>query len=375
MDNDVNKNNWIKMLLSLICAMAIVIGLFFLINRKNKDQEIAKINLASYVFVTSTGEDGAGKVALSYDKDKFIHDFPDGFHKKKQEISAKSLIDDLEANTTFTISKETKLKNGDRINISVDFPRNRYKDYKLTFGETSFSTSIKGLKEKEEDKKSKKIAQRLIEKASSKVENKVKSKEKTNPKDDFKSYIEKNIIAGDRVDLEAVSYQGKITSLPLEIYVYRINTRENLGETSKSFYYYLGIYTYQGQTRLLTDSFIHRIYWEKENKSIDISYEGFFLVDDLITYVNDRKLKIDGLSYYDNFKSEDGITGYYFPADYTLLLTDDHKLRLEKDKLAYTGSWREKAGRIYLDLPSLKTEEIQADFYDGGLMFDGGIFE
>ncbi|MDU2584672.1 MAG: zinc ribbon domain-containing protein, partial [Anaerococcus prevotii] len=145
-------------------------------------------------------------------------------------------------------------------------------------------------------------------------------------------------------------------------------------DMTKAFDYYIGLIDKDSGIELVRDGLTHRSLDDKTDTYYDISYEGFALVDDLLSYLNDGNLKVDGLTYYDNFKAKEEPAGYYFLEGYSLFLDNDKNVKLATGSTVYTGKWSKDNNTLTLDIKSFSNDPIKANIVDGELEFDADVF-
>lgn len=371
----------VKIIIGVFFALLILFGLFilFIKPRLNKKEPV-DINLADYVIVKTSGTNGSGKISPSLNKTDFVIDYEGQIYEEdsKKPIKARNFIESLDKNITYAISKENNLKNGDKVNIVINYPENIYNKFRINIRNTTFNYEVEGLSEdkpagdnsdtKENDGK---------DNENKESETKQKEPDDKASKDkakDYKTFIEDSFESSDTVELISVSYEGKIKRSDGEYFAYRINTRENLESEKKAFSYFLAVSETDNNKQIIASNFIHRIADGKDKKIYDISYDGFSMMDDLLAYLDDGSLELEDIEYSANFSPEDEVSGYYYPGTFTLYMGDDQNIRLENNNVLYTGSWQRKNGKIYLDIPSYKDTEIEATLDSEGLIFEGDIF-
>ena len=371
----------VKIIIGVFFALLILFGLFilFIKPRLNKKEPV-DINLADYVIVKTSGTNGSGKISPSLNKTAFVIDYEGQIYEEdsKKPIKARNFIESLDKNITYAISKENNLKNGDKVNIVINYPENIYNKFRINIRNTTFNYEVEGLSEdkpagdnsdtKENDGK---------DNENKESETKQKEPDDKASKDkakDYKTFIEDSFESSDTVELISVSYEGKIKRSDGEYFAYRINTRENLESEKKAFSYFLAVSETDNNKQIIASNFIHRIADGKDKKIYDISYDGFSMMDDLLAYLDDGSLELEDIEYSANFSPEDEVSGYYYPGTFTLYMGDDQNIRLVNNNVLYTGSWQRKNGKIYLDIPSYKDTEIEATLDSEGLIFEGDIF-
>ena len=371
----------VKIIIGVFFALLILFGLFilFIKPRLNKKEPV-DINLADYVIVKTSGTNGSGKISPSLNKTDFVIDYEGQIYEEdsKKPIKARNFIESLDKNITYAISKENNLKNGDKVNIVINYPENIYNKFRINIRNTTFNYEVEGLSEdkpagdnsdtKENDGK---------DNENKESETKQKEPDDKASKDkakDYKTFIEDSFESSDTVELISVSYEGKIKRSDGEYFAYRINTRENLESEKKAFSYFLAVSETDNNKQIIASNFIHRIADGKDKKIYDISYDGFSMMDDLLAYLDDGSLELEDIEYSANFSPEDEVSGYYYPGTFTLYMGDDQNIRLENNNVLYTGSWQRKNGKIYLDIPSYKDTEIEATLDSEGLIFEGDVF-
>lgn len=379
--NNGRSKNIVKIIIGVFFALLILFGLFtlFIKPRLNKKEPV-DINLADYVIVKTSGTNGSGKISPSLNKTDFVIDYEGQIYEEdsKKPIKARNFIESLDKNITYAISKENNLKNGDKVNIVINYPENIYNKFRINIRNTTFNYEVEGLSEdkpagdnsdtKENDGK---------DNENKESETKQKEPDDKASKDkakDYKTFIEDSFESSDTVELISVSYEGKIKRSDGEYFAYRINTRENLESEKKAFSYFLAVSETDNNKQIIASNFIHRIADGKGKKIYDISYDGFNMMDDLLAYLDDGSLELEDIEYSANFTPEDEVSGYYYPGEFTLFMGDDQNIRLENNNVLYTGSWQRKNGKIYLDIPSYKDTEIEATLDSEGLVFEGDVF-
>lgn len=371
----------VKIIIGVFFALLIFFGLFilFIKPRLNKKEPV-DINLADYVIVKTSGTNGSGKISPSLNKTDFVIDYEGQIYEEdsKKPIKARNFIESLDKNITYAISKENNLKNGDKVNIVINYPENIYNKFRINIRNTTFNYEVEGLSEdkpagdnsdtKENDSEDKE------NKESETKQKEPDDKESKDKAKDYKTFIEDSFESSDTVELISVSYEGKIKRSDGEYFAYRINTRENLESEKKAFSYFLAVSETDNNKQIIASNFIHRVADGKDKKIYDISYDGFSMMDDLLAYLDDGSLELEDIEYSANFSPEDEVSGYYYPGDFTLFMGDDQNIRLENSNVLYTGSWQRKNGKIYLDIPSYKDTEIEATLDSEGLVFEGDVF-
>lgn len=381
---DFNKGkskNIVKIIVGIFFTLLILFGIFtlFIKPRLNKKEPV-DINLADYVIVKTSGANGSGKISPSLNKTAFVIDYEGQIYEEdsKKPIKARNFIESLDKNITYAISKENNLKNGDKVNIVINYPENIYNKFRINIRNTTFNYEVEGLSEDKpagdnsdtkendgEDNKNKESETKQKEPDDKASKDKAK---------DYKTFIEDSFESGETVELISVSYEGKIKRSDGEYFAYRINTRENLESEKKAFSYFLAVSETDNNKQIIASNFIHRIADGEGKKIYDISYDGFSMMDDLLAYLDDGTLELEDIEYSANFTPEDEVSGYYYPGEFTLFMGDDQNIRLENNNVLYTGSWQRKNGKIYLDIPSYKDTEIEATLDSEGLIFEGDVF-
>lgn len=378
--NNGKSKNIVKIIIGILFTLLILFWIFslFIKPRLNKKEPV-DINLADYVIVKTSGANGSGKISPSLNKTAFVIDYEGQIYeeKSKKPIKARNFIESLDKNITYAISKENNLKNGDKVNIVINYPENIYDKFRINIRNASLNYEVEGLSEdklagdnsKENDSEDKKE-----ENKESETQKEPDDKESKGKAKDYKTFIEDSFEASDTVELISVSYEGKIKRSDGEYFVYRINTRENLESEKKAFSYFLAVSETDNNKQIIASNFIHRVADGKDKKIYDISYDGFSMMDDLLAYLDDGSLELEDIEYSANYSGEDEVSGYYYPGEFTLFMGDDQNIRLVNNNVLYTGSWQRKNGKIYLDIPSYKDTEIEATLDSEGLIFEGDVF-
>ncbi|EGC82837.1 hypothetical protein [Anaerococcus prevotii] len=379
--NNGKSRKLVKIIIGVFFALLILFGIFtlFIKPRLNKKEPV-DINLADYVIVKTSGTNGSGKISPSLNKTDFVIDYEGQIYEEdsKKPIKARNFIESLDKNITYAISKENNLKNGDKVNIVINYPENIYNKFRINIRNTTFNYEVEGLSEdkpagdnsdtKENDGEDKE------NKESETKQKEPDDKESKDKAKDYKAFIEDSFESSDTVELISVSYEGKIKRSDGEYFAYRINTRENLESEKKAFSYFLAVSETDNNKEIIASNFIHRISDGKDKKIYDISYDGFSMMDDLLAYLDDGSLELVDIEYSANFSPEDEVSGYYYPGTFTLFMGDDQNIRLENNNVLYTGSWQRKNGKIYLDIPTYRDTEIEATLDSEGLIFEGDVF-
>lgn len=379
--NNGKSKNIVKIIIGVFFALLILFGIFtlFIKPRLNKKEPV-DINLADYVIVKTSGTNGSGKISPSLNKTAFVIDYEGQIYEEdsKKPIKARNFIESLDKNITYAISKENNLKNGDKVSIVINYPKNIYDKFRVNIRNTSLNYEVEGLSEdKPEENNSDTKENDSEDKENKESETKQKEPDDKASKDkakEYKTFIEDSFESTDTVELISVSYEGKIKRSDGEYFAYRINTRENLESEKKAFSYFLAVSETDNNKEIIASNFIHRIADGKDKKIYDISYDGFSMMDDLLAYLDDASLELEDIEYSANFSSEDEVSGYYYPGTFTLFMGDDQNIRLENNNVLHTGSWQRKNGKIYLDIPSYKDTEIEATLDSEGLIFEGDVF-
>lgn len=379
--NNGKSKNIVKIIIGVFFALLILFGIFtlFIKPRLNKKEPV-DINLADYVIVKTSGTNGSGKISPSLNKTAFVIDYEGQIYEEdsKKPIKARNFIESLDKNITYAISKENNLKNGDKVSIVINYPKNIYDKFRVNIRNTSLNYEVEGLSEdKPEENNSDTKENDSEDKENKESETKQKEPDDKASKDkakEYKTFIEDSFESTDTVELISVSYEGKIKRSDGEYFAYRINTRENLESEKKAFSYFLAVSETDNNKEIIASNFIHRIADGKDKKIYDISYDGFSMMDDLLAYLDDGSLELEDIEYSANFSSEDEVSGYYYPGTFTLFMGDDQNIRLENNNVLHTGSWQRKNGKIYLDIPSYKDTEIEATLDSEGLIFEGDVF-
>ena len=379
--NNGKSKNIVKIIIGILFALLILFGIFtlFIKPRLNKKEPV-DINLADYIIVKTSGTNGSGKISPSLNKTAFVIDYEGQIYEEdsKKPIKARNFIESLDKNITYAISKENNLKNGDKVSIVINYPKNIYDKFRVNIRNTSLNYEVEGLSEdKPEENNSDTKENDSEDKENKESETKQKEPDDKASKDkakEYKTFIEDSFESTDTVELISVSYEGKIKRSDGEYFAYRINTRENLESEKKAFSYFLAVSETDNNKEIIASNFIHRIADGKDKKIYDISYDGFSMMDDLLAYLDDGSLELEDIEYSANFSSEDEVSGYYYPGTFTLFMGDDQNIRLENNNVLHTGSWQRKNGKIYLDIPSYKDTEIEATLDSEGLIFEGDVF-
>lgn len=376
------RENKIGKIIGFALIAIIVASLAFLGIKKYKDSQIkdVSVDLSYYLDIKSEGESGAASLDIKLNKASFVADFEGRIYNKKTKevVSSSRLIDDIEKTMRYAISKERNLENGDEVNVRIVLNYNKYKDLNIIFADKGKDYKVGGLKEsakdiqapeedkKEEDKKKEKEKEK---KEDNSEQNSDKKKEK------YDKYIKDHIKGNSTISITSSELMGKAIKSKDEIYVYKIRAKEKLGQTTKAFDYYVGLHDKGRNVELIKGSLTHRSLDEKENTLYDIDYEGFALVDDLLSSINNGNLKIKDLIYYDNFKAKESMAGYYFLEGYTLFLDNDKNVRLINGQNVYTGKWSKNDKTVSLDIKSYSPEPIKANIAGDELEFDADVFK
>lgn len=377
------RENKIGKILGFALVAIIVAALAFLGIKKYKDSQIkdVSVDLSYYLDIKAEGESGAASLDIKLNKASFVADFEGRIYNKKTKevVSSSRLIDDIEKTMRYAISKEHNLENGDEVNVRIVLNYNKYKDLDIIFADKGKDYKVEGLKEsakdvqapeedkKEEDKKEKEKEKEKKEDNSEKNSDKKKEK--------YDKYIKDHIKGNSTISVTSSELMGKAIKSKDEIYVYKIRTKEKLGQTTKAFDYYVGLHDKGKNVELIKGSLTHRSLDEKENTIYDIDYEGFALVDDLLSSINNGNLKIKDLIYYDNFKAKESMAGYYFLEGYTLFLDNDKNVKLINGQNVYTGKWSKNDKTVSLDIKSYSPEPIKANISGDELEFDADVFK
>lgn len=388
------ENKTKKLIATALLAILVTLVAFFGF-KKYKDSQIEELNidLNYYLDISAVGENGDGGLDIKYDKESFINDYEGRIYdkKSKEQVSTARLIDELEKNTSFGVSKEQGLANGELVNITITTNYDKAKDFNIKFTNQARDYQVEGLKEKqgspspdenppaEENKEDDKEKEEDKKEEDKEEEDDKEEKEENNQasddkKDKFSKYIKDHIGGSELTKVTSHEFMGKAKRSGEEIYVYKINSKENIGDMTKAFDYYIGLIDKENGIELVRDGLIHRSLDDKTDTYYDISYEGFALVDDLLTYLNDGNLKVDGLTYYDNFKAKEEPAGYYFLEGYSLFLDNDKNVKLETGSTVYTGKWSKDNGTLTLDIKSFSKDPIKANIVGGELEFDADVF-
>lgn len=376
------RENKIGKIIGFALIAIIVASLAFLGIKKYKDSQIkdVSVDLSYYLDIKAEGESGAASLDIKLNKASFVADFEGRIYNKKNKevVSSSRLIDDIEKTMRYAISKEHNLENGDEVNVRIVLNYNKYKDLNIIFADKGKDYKVEGLKEsakdiqapeedkKEEDKKKEKEKEK---KEDNSDENSDKKKEK------YDKYIKDHIKGNSTISITSSELMGKAIKSKDEIYVYKIRAKEKLGQTTKAFDYYVGLHDKGKNVELIKGSLTHRSLDEKENTLYDIDYEGFALVDDLLSSINNGNLKIKDLIYYDNFKAKESMAGYYFLEGYTLFLDNDKNVKLINCQNVYTGKWSKNDKTVSLDIKSYSPEPIKANIAGDELEFDADVFK
>lgn len=383
------ENKTKKLIATALLAILVTLVAFFGF-KKYKDSQIEEVNidLNYYLNISAVGENGDGGLDIKYDKESFINDYEGRIYdkKSKEQVSSARLIDELEKNTSFGVSKEHGLTNGEIVNITISINYDKAKDFNIKFTNQTRDYKVEGLKEKEapipdeppsdEDKKDNqdKEEDKKEEDKEEKDDKKENNQASDDKKDKFSKYIKDHIGGSELTKVTSHEFMGKAKRSNDEIYVYKINSKENIGDMTKAFDYYIGLIDKENGIELVRDGLIHRSLDDKTDTFYDISYEGFALVDDLLSYLNDGNLKVDGLTYYDNFKAKEEPAGYYFLEGYSLFLDNDKNVKLETGSTVYTGKWSKDNNTLTLDIKSFNKDPIKANIVGGELEFDADVF-
>lgn len=376
------RENKIGKIIGFALIAIIVASLAFLGIKKYKDSQIkdVSVDLSYYLDIKAEGESGAASLDIKLNKASFVADFEGRIYNKKNKevVSSSRLIDDIEKTMRYAISKEHNLENGDEVNVRIVLNYNKYKDLNIIFADKGKDYKVEGLKEsakdiqapeedkKEEDKKKEKEKEKKEDKSE---QNSDKKKEK------YDKYIKDHIKGNSTISITSSELMGKAIKSKDEIYVYKIRAKEKLGQTTKAFDYYVGLHDKGKNVELIKGSLTHRSLDEKENTIYDIDYEGFALVDDLLSSINNGNLKIKDLIYYDNFKAKEAMAGYYFLEGYTLFLDNDKNVKLINGQNVYTGKWSKNDKTVSLDIKSYSPEPIKANIAGDELEFDADVFK
>lgn len=376
------RENKIGKIIGFALIAIIVASLAFLGIKKYKDSQIkdVSVDLSYYLDIKAEGESGAASLDIKLNKASFVADFEGRIYNKKNKevVSSSRLIDDIEKTMRYAISKEHNLENGDEVNVRIVLNYNKYKDLNIIFADKGKDYKVEGLKESakdiqapEEDKKEeyKKKEKEKEKKEDNSEQNSDKKKEK------YDKYIKDHIKGNSTISITSSELMGKAIKSKDEIYVYKIRAKEKLGQTTKAFDYYVGLHDKGKNVELIKGSLTHRSLDEKENTLYDIDYEGFALVDDLLSSINNGNLKIKDLIYYDNFKAKEAMAGYYFLEGYTLFLDNDKNVKLINGQNVYTGKWSKNDKTVSLDIKSYSPEPIKANIAGDELEFDADVFK
>ena len=387
------ENKTKKLIATALLAILVTLVAFFGF-KKYKDSQIEElsIDLNYYLDISAVGENGDGGLDIKYDKESFINDYEGRIYdkKSKEQVSSARLIDELEKNTSFGVSKEQGLTNGEIVNITISVNYDKASDFNIKFTNQARDYEVEGLKEKqapspddnppaEENKEEDKEKEEDKKEEDKEEEDDKEDKEENNQasddkKDKFSKYIKDHIGGSQLTSVTSHEFMGKALRSGEEIYVYKINSKEKIGDMTKAFDYYIGLIDKDSGIELVRDGLIHRSLDDKTDTYYDISYEGFALVDDLLSYLNDGNLKVDCLTYYDNFKSKEEPAGYYFLEGYSLFLDNDKNVKLATGSTVYTGKWSKDNNTLTLDIKSFSKDPITANIVDGELEFDADVF-
>lgn len=383
------ENKTKKLVATALLAILVTLVAFFGF-KKYKDSQIEELNidLNYYLDISAVGENGDGGLDIKYDKESFINDYEGRIYdkKSKEQVSTARLIDELEKNTSFGVSKEQGLANGELVNITITTNYDKAKDFNIKFTNQTRDYQVEGLKEKEaapspadnppaeENKEEDKEKEEDNKEEKNEKEEEEKDQASDDKKDKFSKYIKDHIGESELTKVTSHEFMGKAKRGNDEIYVYKINSKEKIGDMTKAFDYYIGLIDKGSNIEIVKDGLIHRSLDDKTDTYYDISYEGFALVDDLLTYLNDGNLKVDGLTYYDNFKAKEEPAGYYFLEGYSLFLDNDKNVKLETGSTVYTGKWSKDNNTLTLDIKSFSKDLIKANIVGGELEFDADVF-
>lgn len=381
------ENKTKKLVATALLAILVTLMAFFGF-KKYKDSQIEELNidLNYYLDISAVGENGDGGLDIKYDKESFINDYEGRIYdkKSKEQVSTARLIDELEKNTSFGVSKEQGLANGELVNITITTNYDKAKDFNIKFTNQARDYQVEGLKEKEvtpspagnspseENKEDDKEEDK--EEKDDKEEAEEKDQASDDKKDKFSKYIKDHIGESELTKVTSHEFMGKAIRSNDEIYVYKINSKEKVGDMTKAFDYYIGLIDKGNGIELVRDGLTHRSLDDKTDTYYDISYEGFALVDDLLSYLNDGNLKVDGLTYYDNFTTKEEPAGYYFLEGYSMFLDNDKNVKLETGSTVYTGKWSKDNNILTLDIKSFNKDPIKANIVGGELEFDADVF-
>ena len=389
------ENKTKKLIATALLAILVTLVAFFGF-KKYKDSQIEEVNidLNYYLNISAVGENGDGGLDIKYDKESFINDYEGRVYdrKSKEQVSTARLIDELEKNTSFGVSKEHGLTNGELVNITITIDYDKAKDFNIKFTNQTRDYKVEGLKakqgppspdenptaeenkednqKKEEDKK-----EEDKEEEDDKEQTEENNQVSDDKKDKFSKYIKDHIGGSELTKVTSHEFMGKAKRAGEEIYVYKINSKEKVGDMTKAFDYYVGLIDKGSGIELIREGLTHRSLDDKTDTYYDISYEGFALVDDLLSYLNDGNLKVDGLTYYDNFEAKEEPAGYYFLEGYSLFLDNDKNVKLETGSTVYTGKWSKDNNTLTLDIKSFNKDPIKANIVGGELEFDADVFK
>lgn len=377
------ENKTKKLVATALLAILVTLMAFFGF-KKYKDSQIEELNidLNYYLDISAVGENGDGGLDIKYDKESFINDYEGRIYdkKSKEQVSTARLIDELEKNTSFGVSKEQGLANGELVNITITTNYDKAKDFNIKFTNQARDYQVEGLKEKEvtpspaDNSPSEENKEDDKEEKDDKEEAEEKDQASDDKKDKFSKYIKDHIGESELTKVTSHEFMGKAKRGNDEIYVYKINSKEKVGDMTKAFDYYIGLIDKGSNIELIRDGLIHRSLDDKTDTYYDISYEGFALVDDLLSYLNDGNLKVDGLTYYDNFTTKEEPAGYYFLEGYSMFLDNDKNVKLETGSTVYTGKWSKDNNILTLDIKSFNKDPIKANIVGGELEFDADVF-
>lgn len=148
--NNGKSKNIVKIIIGVFFALLILFGIFtlFIKPRLNKKEPV-DINLADYVIVKTSGTNGSGKISPSLNKTAFVIDYEGQIYEEdsKKPIKARNFIESLDKNITYAISKENNLKNGDKVSIVINYPKNIYDKFRVNIRNTSLNYEVEGLSE------------------------------------------------------------------------------------------------------------------------------------------------------------------------------------------------------------------------------------
>ena len=146
------ENKTKKLIATGLLAILVTLVAFFGF-KKYKDSQIEElsIDLNYYLNISAVGENGDGGLDIKYDKESFINDYEGRIYdkKSKEQVSSARLIDELEKNTSFGVSKEHGLTNGEIVNITISVNYDKASDFNIKFTNQARDYEVEGLKEKQ----------------------------------------------------------------------------------------------------------------------------------------------------------------------------------------------------------------------------------